>query len=161
MEEQESDPGQIEYINRLIEQLDEKISSLGAQRTDPDAIASSLANQLSGYFSVLVNNFLSKKEEEEVEAAKPRKIMEEPTPIDIVSVSPQAAGQIASALEAAGIGKYKLNITQVNTKSDDESSGLLDSLIGALGTVVSFLSGLLTNFLIMLCLLYTSPSPRD
>ena len=151
MEEQESDPGQIEYINRLIEQLDEKISSLGAQRTDPDAIASSLANQLSGYFSVLVNNFLSKKEEEEVEAAKPRKIMEEPTPIDIVSVSPQAAGQIASALEAAGIGKYKLNITQVNTKSDEEeSSGLLDGLMGALATVVSFLSGLLTGFLTMM-----------
>ncbi len=137
-----------EQVEQLIAQLDAKIESINATRTDPDVIANTIANNLQSFVSTIVANFLRSKREEELELAKPREIIKEPMPIDIVSVSPTAAGQIAAALEAAGIGKYNLKINQVNQESDSESSGgsLLASIIRIVGAVTALTLGAIIAF---------------
>lgn len=137
-----------EQIEQLMSQLDSKIESLNTTRTDPDTIANAIANNLQGFVSTIVANFLRSKREEELELAKPREVIKEPTPINIVSVSRTAAGQIAAALEAAGIGKYNLKINQTSAGgiTEEQSEGLMSKIMkiaaGAaaivLGAVIAF-----------------------
>lgn len=128
-----------EQIEQLMSQLDAKIDSLNATRTDPDLIADAIANNLQGFVSTIVANFLRSKREEELELAKPRDVIKDPIPIDIVSVSRTAADQIVSALEAAGIGKYNIKINSVASAESDGSGTTVSS--GMMSTIMKLAAG--------------------
>lgn len=139
-----------QQIESLIQSLDNKILSINNNQVDVPQLASRLHDNLRGYVSTLVSNSISKRREEESEANKPRSIIKRPMPIDIVSVSPSAAGQIVAALRAAGLGKYKLNIRNmqqsIESKQSD-GSGLIGSLIAVIGKAVSWVATTLVRFM--------------
>ena len=138
-----------DQIQQLIARLDQKVAEINATRTDPSAIASQITANLQGFVGVVISNFLSKKKEEEEELKRPREMIQPVIPIDIVSVSPGAADQIATALEAAGIGKYNIKINQINKQSESDSGGMFSSIIGmvmkVVGWVAKNLAALLTR----------------
>ena len=138
-----------DQIQQLISRLDQKVAEINATRTDPSVIASQITSNLQGFVGVVISNFLSKKKEEEEELKRPREMIQPVIPIDIVSVSPGAAGQIAAALEAAGIGKYNIKINQINQQSEGDSGGMFSSIIGmvmkVVGWVATNLAALLTR----------------
>lgn len=138
-----------QQIQQLIEQLDEKIAAMNTSRTDPNLIASQISSNLQSFLGVYVNNFLSKKQQEEQQLQKPRSVIQNIIPIDVVSVSETAAGQIADALAAAGIGRYKLNINQVATEST-ESTGMLGSIMNNVTSIVSWVASTFKGFLLAL-----------
>lgn len=135
-----------EQIEQMISQLDAKIESLNATRTDPDAIANMISNNLRGFVSTIVSNFLRSKREEELELAKPRDVIKQPLAIDIVSVSPTAAGQIAAALEAAGIGKYNLKINHVASEGADQSDSMISKIMKVAGVALAIALGAVLAF---------------
>ena len=137
-----------EQIEQLMSQLDSKIESLNTTRTDPDTIANAIANNLQGFVSTIVANFLRSKREEELELAKPREVIKEPTPINIVSVSRTAAGQIAAALEAAGIGKYNLKINQTSAggMTEEQSEGFMSKIMKIAAGAAAIVLGALIAF---------------
>lgn len=134
-----------DQIQQLITRLDQKVAEINATRTDPQAIASQITANLQGFIGVMISNFISKKKEEEEELKRPRELIQPLIPIDIVRVSPTAADQIASALEAAGIGKYNIKINQINKQSD--TAGGAAGILKALGSVVSWAAGTLAKLM--------------
>lgn len=138
-----------DQIQQLIARLDQKVAEINATRTDPSVIASQITSNLQGFVGVVISNFLSKKKEEEEELKRPRDIIQPVIPIDIVSVSPGAADQIATALEAAGIGKYNIKINQINQQPQSDSGGMFSSIVGmvmkVVGWVAKNLAALLTR----------------
>lgn len=139
-----------DQIQQLISRLDQKVAEINATRTDPSVIASQITSNLQGFVGVVISNFLSKKKEEEEELKRPREMIQPVIPIDIVSVSPGAAGQIAAALEAAGIGKYNIKINQINQQSEGDSGGMFSSIIGMVMKVVGWVATNLAALLMRL-----------
>ena len=139
-----------DQIQQLISRLDQKVAEINATRTDPSVIASQITSNLQGFVGVVISNFLSKKKEEEEELKRPREMIQPVIPIDIVSVSPGAAGQIAAALEAAGIGKYNIKINQINQQSEGDSGGMFSSIIGMVMKVVGWVAKNLAALLMRL-----------
>jgi len=113
-------------IDNLLYRLEDKISSMDTQRTSPEAISDSFSGRMQGYLGGLFNIFTRNKDREEDEARKPRSIVQQAIPIDVVSITPTAASQIVTALEAAGIGKYNLNIEQ---KSSNQTMKVVSYLV--------------------------------
>ncbi len=134
----------------LIDKLDEKIASLNATRVDPADIAQQFSSNLQNYVSQLISNFLMMRERTEQESRKPRDVIKQIIPIDIVSITPGAADQIVQALTAAGLGKYKLNIKQVSNqtrKSDSSTGGMSAGVIAAVGAGAAFVVSTLAAFI--------------
>ena len=144
------DPESTARTQSLIDQLDEKIASLNATRVDPADIAQQFSSNLQNYVTQLIANFLMMRERTEQESRKPRDVIKQIIPIDIVSITPGAADQIVQALAAAGLGKYKLNIKQVSNqvqKSDSTSGGMSAGVIAAVGAGAAFVVSTLAAFI--------------
>lgn len=133
-------------IHSLLSQLEDKITSMDGERTSPEEISSAFSDRIQGYLGGLFNLFTRNKEREENDAKKPRSIVQPAIPIDVVSITPTAAGQIVTALEAAGIGKYNLDIEQKIIEPED-SGGLLSSIISVIGGVIAWTAGFLGSLL--------------
>lgn len=145
------DPEAAARTQSLIDQLDEKITSLNATRVNPADVANQFATNIQGFVSQLVANFLLTRERQEQETRRPRDVIKQIIPIDIVSITPGAADQIVQALAAAGLGRYKLNIKQINraTKSSTEPTGggMSIGAMTAVGAGVGFMLNTLADYL--------------
>ena len=137
-----------QQFTQLINLLDDKITSLQTPRTDASTIGSIVSQNLQGYLSGLVMTMMQQSASTQQETG-PRRIESDPIPLDIVSVSPRAADQILKALQAAGIGKYRLIINKpvLSTTTGSSGPGGSLALVAGVTAIVAWTSGTVKRLL--------------